>query len=234
MLWMFCAAFGVACVACTLWAVLIKGGNTPVRLLFSVGAVVLLVLTVVAGVLASGHNVAGIGGGYPVEAADGFFAALETGDFEAAETYVEFGNELGLSEAPADDNARLIYEALLDSYAYSISEDAEVSGISAVLQVELTHLDVDALQEAMEPALEQALQRTVDAKRKADVFDEDGAYLPGVVEQAYADGLENLLEDPAAYLVTEAVDVQLVWGFSGWKISLDAELMNALCGFAAY
>ena len=114
MLWIICAAFGVACVACVLRVAFVTEEKKSVRTLFAVGAVVLLALTAVSGMLAGGHNVAGIGGGYPVEAADGFFCALEAGDFETAETYVEFGRDLGLEDVPEEDGARLVHQALTE------------------------------------------------------------------------------------------------------------------------
>jgi len=234
MLWILFAALGAACIACLLQCVRYTEDKLKIKALPVIATVILLLMTVAMGLTAAGKQVVGIGGGDPGAAADRFFSALEAGDFDAAGAYLEYYSDFGLSEAPEDSNTALVYQALIDSYSHNITEKARVRGIYAVQTVELTHLDIDSLYEAMGPAMEKPLQRIVDEKRKADVFDENEQYLPGIVEQAYAEALEAVTANTADCLVTETLELNLVWTLGGWKISVDDALLNALSGFAAY
>lgn len=235
MLWILFAALGAACAACLLHCVQRRDGKNTIKPLPTAAAAVLLVLMLDVGLAASGiGRIIGLGAGDPGEAAEAFFAAVETGDFETAGGYLEYHTDLGLSDVPTEDSARLVYDALIDSYGYCIQSDAVVHGVFAEQTVELTHLDVEALHGDMDAAIETALVQMIDENRKDAIFDEGEQYLPGVLEQAYATALETLLTDSASYVVTDTVTVQLTWTPGGWKIAAEPGLLNALSGFRAY
>lgn len=89
---------------------------------------------------------------------------------------------------------------------------------SALLTV--TRLDVDALTADLAPEMQTHVQETVTAaKRRSDVYAEDGSYLPAVVTDAYEKALSARLTDLSGYLETFTLPLSLSYADGSWKLT---------------
>lgn len=231
MLWMIFAAAAALCLGAVLLCVSEKE-RKGLRVLSGLLAVVLAVGTVAVGLVAAeAVRLPGFRGDTPNEAAKGFFDALAQGDYDDAQSWLEY-HDLGLSQAPADEYAALVYAALADSYDYSLQGRVKVTGDTALVTVQLRHLDVTGVNKGLRKAVETALQSIVDRNKKANVFDENDQYLPGIREQACREAIEALTADEANY-VEDTLVVTLNRTVLGWRVAADQSLMSALAGLRA-
>ncbi len=227
MLWILTAVFVAGLGLCLGLGPGKKGEKPYIRPICMGLAALLSVLTAVTALTAGGVLNAP---GNPRETAETFFFALQTGNYQTADDCLAGGDGLGVTEAP-DTADRPVYNTLLAGYGCRVVGEPVVKGTHGVLPVELTHFSLEAFYEDLGPAMTEALQRIVDDNPKREVFGEDGGYLPYVLPQAYEDGVSELLSHGSDYLVTDTVEVQLVWTFGGWKLMMDDSLLSALAGF---
>ncbi len=162
-----------------------------------------------------------------------FFDSLIRKDYATAYDCLYDYASLGLEERPEGEAARLMAEALTDSYSYSLYGDCETQGLSAKQQVILEMLDLNALQDDLKAGTEARVLKLSEELPRSQLLDENGEYLPEITRQAYLDTLRELLSHPARYRTSVGLDLELSYTVKGWRILTDNALIQALGGRAA-
>ena len=218
-----------AAVALLLGAVFVTvavKGKTLRALWGSIGAAALL-CAVALGLLAVG--VLDMGGD-PAAVGDRFFAAVTEADSATVQENLRQGEALWTVPQLQAEGAEVLYDALLEHYAFVPAEAADVSGIYAVQRGTLTRLDLTRVAAALPEATEAALQQIVDSRPKREVFDEQGDYLSGIPKEAYLTAVQSVVADESC-LVTETVELSYVWTFRGWKLTEAAAVVETMSEF---
>ncbi len=159
-----------------------------------------------------------------------FFDSLIRKDYETAYGCLYDYASLGLEDQPESEAARLMADALFDSFDYSLFGDCQTEGLSAGQQVIFDTLDLNALQDDLKAGTEARVQKLSDELPRSQVVDENGDYLPEITQQAYLDTLRELLSHPARYRTSVGLQIDLTYTVKGWRILTDTELIQALSG----
>ena len=147
----------------------------------------------------------------PRDAVTGFFDALKAGDTASAYALLENYESLGLENTPPTENGKLLLEALLGSYEYSLVGECRQSGVRAEQTVLLTSLDLNKVADGR-------VQKLPDGSEPAP--GEDTPLLP----------VSNVLEENPDIKTTAEYQVELRYTNGQWRIVLDDALRNALAG----
>lgn len=168
--------------------------------------------------------------GNPADTVRRFYDAVLAEDYETA--YACLGNydSLGLENPPAGENARMVYDALKDSYDYALSGEARIDKLTAVQSVRFRFLKVADIENSVQDGTERNLQNAVKNNPKDLVYDEDNNFLPEVANAAYSEALAAVLRNSASYYNSVMLDIQLEYRDSQWYIICDQAMMDALMG----
>lgn len=173
--------------------------------------------------------------GDPGARAEEFLQKALGGDAEGAEALLYSGGSLGISGTPDDSVAKLLFDALQDSYSFERTGPVSENGTQASVEFLVTYLDIPAIsalqQEATEARLEQLLEQ---AGRAEDVQNEDGSYRQDVALRALEEVTASLLENAGEYYVQTRLTLNLVYSENQWMIAADEALFRVLSGNAAY
>lgn len=172
--------------------------------------------------------------GDPTETVTGFFDAVLAEDYDTACGYLSDYASLGLEQEPESEAARLMAEALRESYGYSLYGDCRVSGMEASQQVLFETLDLTALQADLKAGTEAAVQKLSEELPEREVVDAEGNYLPEITDRAYLETLRELLSHAEKYHTIVGVEVQLHYTVEGWRMTTGRDLLSALSGRTAY
>ena len=172
--------------------------------------------------------------GDPQDTVKDFFNAVIAQDYDKACGYLIDYASLGLDQEPESEAARLMADALRESYTYSLYGDCRVSGMTASQQVLFEMLDLTAMQEDLKAGTEAAVQKMSEELPESQVVDPEGNYLPEITERAYLDTLKELLSRPEKYRTVVGLEMELHYTVEGWRITTGRDLLNALSGRTAY
>lgn len=162
-----------------------------------------------------------------------FFDAVCAGDYDTAYDCLENYGSLGLENSPSTETGELVYAALRESYAYELSEQAEVDKLGARQKVSFTYLNLPAMEEDAAAETESVLKEIVRSRSRKEVYDEDDNYLPAVTDEAYKTAITNVLKNAESYRTTAELTVTLDYVDGRWLINADSALLSALMGGAA-
>ena len=168
--------------------------------------------------------------GNPQYTVSAFFDALLAKDYEAAYACLGDYSTLGLENEPASEEARLVYEALKDSYAYELIGRCEENQMQARQRVSLRYLNVKSVEGEIAKRVNTVLALLVAEKPRNEVYDENDQYLPALTDEVYLRALEQVLEEPGFYTSTAEFDVELEYMEGQWLMKTNQELFNALMG----
>lgn len=168
--------------------------------------------------------------GDPRETVTTFFDSLLSRDYPAA--YACLGNYagLGVENAPAEEDARLMYDALLDSYSYSLRGDCVTDKMQAHQTVTFRYLNLNAVKKAAAGEVNPILEKIVSTRTRSEVYDEDGNYLPAVTDEVYLTAIRKVLEDPTQFYTSADISVTLEYRNDSWMIQADDGMMTPLSG----
>lgn len=144
----------------------------------------------------------------PEETAETFFESVVIGKYDAANACLENYSSLGLENA----NANAKWNALLASYDYALLGDAERRGDTAVQNVRLRYLDLNALEKELSTPL---------VTPAAEEGEEPQPVYPK---------LQDLLAHPEDYYASAELPVTLHYSDGQWRIFADDALLSALAG----
>ena len=172
--------------------------------------------------------------GEPREAVSAFFDALQAGDYEAAYEHMDGYSSLGLENEPQTASGRLLYQALRQSYGYTLIGDSTVDGMNARQQMQFRYLDVPALEADARTELENVIVELSRDRAYDQVYDADNNYLAAFAQEAYARALETVLSHAADYYATTGVQLSLRSVDGSWRVVPDQNLLKVLSGGLAY
>lgn len=114
----------------------------------------------------------------------------------------------------------LLAGALNRSWRYEITGEAQVTGERAVQEAVLYRLDIDACcgdpTEAMQAQLDALVAQ---AGRRSEVYTEDDAFLPELVENAFQAALEARVAAADDFIVSQPLTVTLNYVDGSWQVT---------------
>lgn len=155
----------------------------------------------------------------PEETVEAFFAALKQGDYPTAYKCLENYSGLGLENRPVDPQAAQLLTALKESYSFSLLGECRQDGAEAIQRVRVEALDLQAMQNALKTPVTPTDPEESEGEQEQET--EEVSALPAV---------EELLSHKQDYTDVGEYEVRLVYSRDGWRIHLDAPLLNALLG----
>ena len=192
--------------------------------LFSGAAMLLCVAAPSAGTIVADPK------GNPQEVVTGFFDAFLAGDYGRAYTCLSGRSDLGLDHSPADPVSQAMQDALCRSYAYELFGGCDQDKLTAHQQIQFTYLDLPATEEVIAAATTDVLAEFVETRSRAQLYDEEGQYLPEVAREAYYTAVTRVLENPGEYTTTVGIQLELEYVDGGWFLIPSQTLLNAING----
>ena len=172
--------------------------------------------------------------GDPSETVTRFYDALIAGDYPTAYSCLSDYTGLGLETTPSSENAALIYDALKESYEYTLTGAAVTDGLTARQGVRFKYLDLSELEASVEDGVQRNLEKLIDDRPRSEVYDEHDKYLPSITEEAYSVSLTSVLSHADSYYTAAEITVELTYTGGQWLIVTNQTMLNALMGGAAY
>ncbi|MBO5556556.1 MAG: hypothetical protein J5927_05175 [Oscillospiraceae bacterium] len=171
--------------------------------------------------------------GNPQYTVTNFFDALVAGDYPRAYACLNDYKTLGLETEPATEEAKLIYEALKNSYEYELLGDCAENKMEAVQKVKLRYLDVGKVEAEVAARIDSTLEELVAQRTNAQIYDSNGNYLPGLTDEVYRIALERVLEAPDACRGKSEFEVTIEYVEGQWLMRTNPSLLSAIAGGAA-
>ncbi len=168
--------------------------------------------------------------GNPQYTVTAFFDALLEDHYEEAYACLSDYSSLGLENEPSSGEARLIYQALKDSYAYELVGRCEEKQMEAVQRVKLRYLNVKRVESEISKRVNTVLALLVAEKPRSEVYDENDQYRPELTDEVYLRALQQVLESPEFYYSDAEFDVELQYLNGQWLMKTNPQLFNALMG----
>lgn len=172
--------------------------------------------------------------GDPAASVTRFFDAVCTGNYSDAYAELRDYSDLGLAELPATPAGQRVYQALHESYSYSLAGDARTDRLEAVQPVRFTYLDLARLEEAVADETQRQVEAIVEKRSLSEVYDENRRYRPEVANEAYLAALNVVLQNAPAYYAEAAFDLSLAYTDGRWQILASPALLRALAGGIGY
>lgn len=197
-------------------------------------AVLAILLAGIAMIVATvGYNVGTVytkPDGDPKDTVVDFFNSVKTGDYPTAYGCVSDYTGLGLENSPEDEIGQAVYEALKESYDYTVMGGATVNKLSAFVPVRVKYLDIGEMGKAVPELVNKNIEKIVEESPRNQVYDSNDKYLPEVTDKAYAQAMKKLLDRPETYYTTEQINVELEYENGQWYIVTNSQLLNAISG----
>lgn len=168
--------------------------------------------------------------GEPRAAVTGFFDALVTGEYDTAYSLMKDYAGLGLEKEPESEAARLIYDALKQSYHYALIGDCQISMLTATQRVSMRYLDVKQLTSGLQELTQEKLKTIVQTRDRDQVYDDKDQYLPAVTQEAYTDALKQVLKNTKSCYTQVEFDLTVEYSGGKWQLLTAPELLLALTG----
>ena len=160
-----------------------------------------------------------------------FFDSIQNQNYEDAYACLSDYASLGLEKEPEGANAQIIYQALRDSYGYTLYESS-VNGLDAVQRVSLLALNLHRTENAVQQQVNTVLEEMVAQLPQSEVYDENGGYLTSLTDAVYTEALARALENKEDLCTVTDFDIRLKYNNGTWKMLTDRTLMTALVGGA--
>ena len=201
------------------WAVL--------AIVFTAAALVFCVLGTNFGTLSASP------GGNPQETVSRFFEAVVAEDYDTA--YACLGNYagLGLEYVPETEDGKLLYDALKQSYGFTLRGDVARDGMKATQTVAFMHLNLNAVKNDASERMAALLQTKAEERGREQIYDASGAVRPAVMDEVYREALQQALDTGTRYYTSSDLTVQLEYIDGQWFITADSPLISALSGGTA-
>lgn len=171
--------------------------------------------------------------GDPKETVEQFYSSLERGDYPAAYSCLSDYTGLGLENEPTDENGRLVYQALKDSYSHTVMGEATVNKLSAFVPVRFRYLNVKSTELHIEEEVNKIIEKFVEDNPRNKVYDANDKYLPEVTDRAYSEAVAAVMKNVSDYYTTEQFHVELIYENGQWTIITSPDMLNAIIGGTA-
>ena len=160
-------------------------------------------------------------------AAVGTYFALKPRTAPAADIQSEINSLVQSAKKSAGND--IISHSATGELKCALSGDAQVKYRRATQEVSVASLDLDALTSGIASEMQEKLAEYVEnAYELSDVYDENGNYLPRVLDNAYSSVIMSRLRDSASFLKTQALTLELIYSGGKWHIADTSALKAAL------
>ena len=166
----------------------------------------------------------------PAETVTRFFDSVRVRNYPEAYACLSDYASLGLETEPESADARAIYEALRNSYSYTLSGTSSVTGLEASQRVVLHALNLKMTESAVQQRVNGILEELVASMPENEVYDGNGGYLTSFTDAIYTEALNQALQNTDALCSDTQLLIQLKYMDGTWKIVTDRDLMTALIG----
>ena len=168
-------------------------------------------------------------GGDPASTVNRFFDDLRNADYPDAYACLADYASLGLEKEATGEEARLLREALRQSYRFSASGSAVIDGLTASLPGSLRVLDIRKTEEAIASRVGSILEQKLEELPGDQVYAESG-YRDSFLDLLYRSALEEVLQNPDALCTEKDLTIHLQYMGGAWLIQADRDLQSALMG----
>ena len=172
--------------------------------------------------------------GDPAESAARFLDAICAGDYPAAYAQLRDYSDLGLSEVPSSPAGQRVYQALHESFSYSLPSECRTEKLEASQPVRFTYLDLKRLEDAVAEETQHQAELIVQNRPISEVYDENRRYRPEVADEAYLAALNAVLQSPQNYYYETEFQLPLAYADGRWQVLANPALLRALAGGIAY
>ncbi|MGI5976818.1 MAG: hypothetical protein ACOX68_03880 [Candidatus Limivicinus sp.] len=172
--------------------------------------------------------------GNPRDTVEKFYDSVVSGDYETAYSCLKNYDTLGLEKTPSSEAGAMAFDALKESYDYTLELEPKIDDISAVQSVRFRYLNMSALEDSVQDGTEKILKKMVEELPPDEVYDSENHFLPEVASAAYREALGSVLSHASSYYTTAVLNVNLEYSGGEWLIVCDQSMLNALAGGTAY
>ena len=166
----------------------------------------------------------------PAETVTRFFESIRARNYPEAYACLSDYASLGLEKEPESAEARAMYDALRNSYSYTLSGSSSVTGLEASQRVVLRALNLRMTENAVQQRVNGILEEMVATMPESEVYDGNGGYLTSFTDAIYTEALNQALQNTDALCSDTQLLIQLKYMDGTWKIVTDRNLMTALIG----
>ena len=169
-------------------------------------------------------------GGDPQETVTKFFDSLKIGDYATAYSCLSDYETLGLEQEPETAEARQIYDAIKQSYSYTLAGDCVINEKSAAQKVRFRALNLQRTETAIASRVNAILEEKVATLPQSEVYDSEGGYLPSLTDAVYQEALEEALKNTDSLAASTELEIHLQYERGEWRMLADKALLNVLVG----
>ena len=166
----------------------------------------------------------------PAETVTRFFESIRARNYPEAYACLSDYASLGLEKEPESAEARAMYDALRNSYSYTLSGSSSVTGLEASQRVVLRALNLRMTENAVQQRVNGILEELVTTMPESEIYDGNGGYLTSFTDTIYKEALNQALQNTDTLCSDTQLLIQLKYMEGTWKIVTDRNLMTALIG----
>lgn len=159
-----------------------------------------------------------------------FYDSLISGEYQTAYSCLSDYSELGLENEPETNEGKLIFNALRESWSYSLNGDAETDRLSATQAVTLRYLDLSEVEADAQNNVNILLQQIVDERDRTEVYDSANHYLDSVIEEVYSKAIELAVANASSHYKTMEINIDLQYQKGKWYMQTSDEIIAAILG----
>ena len=126
----------------------------------------------------------------------------------------------------------MMYRALRESLSYELVGDCVIDRLDAAQEIQLSYLDLTAIQPDVQAATEAELEDIVQSRTRGEVYDDDNNYLPAVTQEAYSKAVEKVLAKAEDYYTTVGIRLEIKYTGGRWLAVANQTLLTAVSGGA--
>ena len=169
--------------------------------------------------------------GEPEDTTALFFNAVCLREWDAAARYVLGEPDLSLGASPRDELARTVWLAYQQSWSWSMGEGGMIDSLNAWQTVSFSALRPELLFDGMSEEVQEILARRVEETDDLDtVYDDQGQFLPAVIQSALQEATRARLAEPERYTAPAEVTLHLSFRDDRWQILPEEALWELLSG----
>ena len=166
----------------------------------------------------------------PAETVTRFFESIRARNYPEAYACLSDYASLGLEKEPESAEARAMYDALRNSYSYTLSGSSSVTGLEASQRVVLRALNLRMTENAVQQRVNGILEELVTTMPESEIYDGNGGYLTSFTDTIYKEALNQALQNTDTLCSDTQLLIQLKYMDGTWKIGTDRNLMTSLIG----
>lgn len=196
--------------------------------LFTCGALFFCVIASSAGTLIFAPS------SRPEEAVEQYLSAWCEGRTQEASAFLATPAQLfyGVPEGLDGTDARY-FEALSNSYSYTLDGECLQDGKHALQNVNMTSLSLSGIPARIAEDIPGRLDEIVESRRSSEVVDAEDHYLPEVLDEVYGGAVDKALADASSFYKVTPVTLELEYRNGEWKILPNNDLTLAFTGGVA-